>query len=115
MRPRSPLLNPIFAVLSLALAAFVVRTVLKVDLGGLNGFVEEWVYSGIELGAAALIIWRAATERRGRLAWSLLAVYVLLWTIGDLGWTLHYDHMDEAPFPNWTDAVYLSSYAFGYA
>ncbi len=35
-----------------------------------------------------------------------------LWAAADLMWTLHYNHMDDPPYPNLADVLYLATYPF---
>jgi two-component system cell cycle response regulator len=102
------------AVLAVGVVVHVAHVIVGVSFGPLNDFITRWLYTGIEGLATALLWARVAVLRRDRLAWSLFAVYATLWTIGDLGWTLDYDLVDDPPFPNWTDAVYIASYLFAY-
>jgi diguanylate cyclase (GGDEF)-like protein len=44
------------------------------------------------------------TERR---AWAFVAAGLLLWTAGDLYWTLVLYDLEEIPIPSWADAGYL--------
>jgi two-component system cell cycle response regulator len=112
---RSSLARPAIAVLTLGVLVYAARVVVGADLGPLNAFVDDALYSVVEIGATLVVGARAATVARDRLAWSLVAAYLLLWTIGDLGWTLHFDDVAEPPFPNWTDAFYVGSYGPAYA
>jgi diguanylate cyclase (GGDEF)-like protein len=113
---RPPLLYWTFALIAAGVAALFVHTGAKVDFGATgNEAVETWDYTAIEVLGTALVWWRVVADRRNRPGWSCLALYATLWTVADLGWTLHYDHLDEAPFPNWTDAVYITSDLFAYA
>jgi two-component system cell cycle response regulator len=102
-------------VLGLGLALYLVRTVAGVRVGLAAGAADDWLYSAIELLATALIWWRVATSRADRGAWAALAGFAMLWTVGDLGWTLSLDGQADPPFPNWTDALYLAAYVLAYA
>ncbi|MDX6726118.1 MAG: hypothetical protein QOK49_923, partial [Baekduia sp.] len=115
MSVRSSTRIAVVAPLSLGLLVFTLRTAAGVGLGPLDGVIDDWGYTGIEVAAVTVVGARAALSARDRLAWSLMAVYLLLWSIGDLGWTLHFDDVADVPFPNWTDAFYVLSYGFAYA
>src|SRR3954447_22851335 len=105
----------VLAVLAGLVALHVSHLVGGVSLGPLNRYADNWLYTAIEVLATGLLWARVAIVGRDRAAWGMFALYATLWSIGDLGWTLHYDHVTEAPFPNWTDAVYVSSDLFAYA
>jgi diguanylate cyclase (GGDEF)-like protein len=113
VRPRS--FHVCFAALAACVVVHVAHVVCGVSFGAADGFIARWLYSVIEALATALLWARVATDPRDRPAWALFATYGTLWSIGDLGWTLKYDYVDDPPFPNWTDAVYIASYPFAYA
>jgi diguanylate cyclase (GGDEF)-like protein len=95
--------------LTLLLAVYVARTVF----GFWQGAVGDELYTLVEVAATAAVWWRAATARvRG--PWVALAAYATLWVLADLTWTVHYDLIDEPPFPNWSDPLYLVSYVCAY-
>jgi two-component system cell cycle response regulator len=115
MPSRSSLARLLLALLSLGLLFYGVRLVLDVGSGPLGALSDGALYTALEVGAIILVCGRAASVARDRLAWTALTLYLVAWTIGDLGWTLHFDALADPPFPNWTDAVYVVSYGFAYA
>jgi two-component system, cell cycle response regulator len=102
---------PRAALLVLTLGA--VLYALKVELALPLGVVGDWLFTAVEVAAALLVWWRAATGR-DRGPWAALALYATFWVLADLTWTLHYDKLDEPPFPNWSDPLYLVSYVCAY-
>ncbi len=76
---------------------------------------DKWLYSILEFGAAGLLLARAITERDQRWAWAAIGTGMLLWSIGDLLWTLWLDDVETPPYPSVADAVYFGSYAALYA
>ena len=58
---------------------------------------------------------RAIAVKRNRLAWALIALGLTCWTVGDLCWTLWFNAMEVAPYPNVADAFYLGMYVLLYA
>jgi two-component system cell cycle response regulator len=113
-RRRAPLLYLAFGALLVGLLLQVLGSVGALPFGARTGTVDDWLYSGVECGATGLLWWRALARRGDRPAWVSLAIYATLWSAGDLGWTLVLDAQPDPPFPNWTDALYLASYAFAY-
>ena len=101
-----------FAALFLVLAAHVVFTVglLSVPTG-----LTDVLYLAVEAGAVLLTAARAIAVKRNRLAWALIALGLTCWTVGDLCWTLWFNSMDVAPYPNVADAFYLGWYVLLYA
>jgi diguanylate cyclase (GGDEF)-like protein len=96
-----------FAALFAVLAAHVVLTVGLITV---PTAVTDVLYLIVEGGAVLLTAARAIAVKRNRLAWALIAVGLALWTIGDLCWTLWYNAMEVAPYPNVADAFYLGMY-----
>ena len=101
-----------FAALFLVLAAHVVFTVglLSVPTG-----LTDVLYLAVEAGAVLLTAARAIAVKRNRLAWALIALGLACWTVGDLCWTLWFNAMEVAPYPNVSDAFYLGMYVLLYA
>jgi two-component system cell cycle response regulator len=100
-----------FAALFTVLAAHVVLTVGLIDVA--TG-ITDVLYLAVEGGAVLLTAARAIAVKRNRFAWALIAVGLAFWTIGDLCWTLWFNAMDVAPYPNVGDAFYLGMYVVLY-
>ena len=79
---------------------------------GPERLINGWVYSAIEFTAAGLCIWRVIAVAEERAAWTMIAAWVSLWVISDLGWTIWLDDDEQIAYPNLTDAGYLTSYGF---
>ncbi len=88
--------------------AFFVAHTLGVGGRGLDGFASTWVYDALEILAVVAVAARAVLIRTERLAWSLLAVGIGFWTLGDLSWNVVYG--GNPPFPSLADVFYLSFY-----
>jgi diguanylate cyclase (GGDEF)-like protein len=114
MRSRPSVLRLAFAGLVLGALAYALRLTGRPALGAVGPTVDDALYTGIEVLATALVAVRVAVVPRARATWAALALCLALWTVGDLGWTLHYDDVAAPPLPNWTDAAYLVSYPFAY-
>ncbi len=76
----------------------------------LRWFCERWVYTAAEVVAVAVCIARVCTQKVNRLAWGLIAFGMLMWTSGDLVWTVWLDNVANPPFPSLADPLYLSMY-----
>ena len=57
----------------------------------------------------------AATRRRERGAWGLIGLGLLLWSGGDLVWTVWLTNLENPPYPSVADGLYLGSYVAIYA
>jgi two-component system cell cycle response regulator len=87
------------------------------DLGGpaLNGFVNDYLYTAIELVAVGLCLTRALRRAEDRAAWTLITVAVATWTAGDLLWTVWLNGLSAPPSPSIADGLYLTMYPAVYA
>jgi two-component system cell cycle response regulator len=99
-----------FGLLGLGLAVYLLRTVAGV-WAGIPAATADGLYSAIEFLATAMVWWRVVARREDRAAWSTLAIFATLWSVGDLGWTLSFAGQAMPPSPNWTDGVYVTAYA----
>lgn len=78
-----------------------------------SGYSTLWDGWVAHLGGAVLVVLvviRAATDRRNRLAWGLVAADQLLTLVGDLTYLLHDQNLDPEPFPAVSDALYIAGY-----
>jgi diguanylate cyclase (GGDEF)-like protein len=103
--------------LTLALAAMALATAFHAlhalfGLGGssLDGFTKDGVYMAIEFVAVAVCAARVLSRREHRAAWLLICVGLLMWTVGDLVWTVWIEDLPTAPYPSIADAFYLAMY-----
>ncbi|MFL5841447.1 MAG: putative bifunctional diguanylate cyclase/phosphodiesterase [Thermoleophilaceae bacterium] len=109
----SRLARTLLAALAAALLAYVAFLVLNV--GDPVGGLWDRVYNGIEFGAAGICLFRGLTSKRGEgRAWTLLALGMVCFALGDVYWTLVLKHKDEIPVPSPADAGYLLFYPFAY-
>src|SRR4051794_3576217 len=102
----------IFGLLAAATLAYAAHAITGI---GDESLFVDWVYSIIEIVAAAVCVARAVLVRRERAAWALIAANLVLWTAGDLIWMLWLEHLDSVPFPCVADAVYYAAYPALYA
>jgi two-component system cell cycle response regulator len=93
------------AVLLLGTAAEAVR--YTTPLLEWPGWVENVVYNGVLLGAAALCALCSILRRTERVAWALMALALALWAAGELYWTFALADLEEAPFPSIADGLWL--------
>jgi hypothetical protein len=100
-----------FAALFTVLLAHVAFTVGLISVATV---VTDVLYLAVEAGAVLLTAARAIAVKRNRLAWALIALGLAMWTVGDLCWTLWFNAMEVAPYPNVGDAFYLGMYVLLY-
>jgi diguanylate cyclase (GGDEF)-like protein len=102
-----------FAALGLLAALLVFYAVVVVGElpgEGLQAAVGRWVYDAVVLGAAAIVLWRAAVIPAERRAWLALGVGLLLWALGQTYYSLVLYDAEPAPFPSPADAGFLAFY-----
>jgi two-component system, cell cycle response regulator len=94
-----------------ALLAFYAVVVIG-ELGGegLQAAVGRWVYNVVVLGAAAIVLWRAARMPAERRAWLALGIGLLLWGLGQAYYSIVLYYAEPAPFPSPSDALFLAFY-----
>ncbi|HET9103481.1 MAG TPA: diguanylate cyclase [Solirubrobacteraceae bacterium] len=104
-----PVLAPAGAVIALALLVEAAVAVSGAD-GTARVIGDRWLYSGVELASLAVLAARIMRSRTDRLAWTLIWLGLLGWTVGDLIWSLWLDAMANPPTPSIADAFYLTMY-----
>ncbi len=112
---RSRTLPAAFGAIAAALAVQAAHALFDLGGPGLNGFVNDGLYTAIELVAVGLCLARALTRAEDRAAWLLISFAVIAWTAGDLLWTLGLDGLAKPPSTSVADGLYLTMYPAGYA
>jgi diguanylate cyclase len=103
-------------VLLAALAAITAANALF-GLGGhaMVAPIRNWVSSAIYVLVAAIIALRAVRIETSRRGWTLLAVGISLYGLGNLLWSLWIGNLSNPPIPSVCDALWLSFYPLGVA
>ena len=81
------------------------------DRAPYDTIAEDWIYTFVEFAGTALIFARVFSERSLRWPWAAIGIGMLMWSLGDLLWTLWLDNLESPPYPSFVDAVYFASYA----
>jgi two-component system cell cycle response regulator len=76
--------------------------------------VGRWVYDAVVLGAALLVLARAALIPAERGAWLALATGLLLWALGQTYYSVVLYYASPAPFPSPADFGFLAFYPASY-
>ncbi len=76
---------------------------------GVGNFFANYLYDGVGLAAAFACFARGLRDGE-RLAWWLIGLGVLAWTLGDIYWTVALETVANPPFPSLADAGYLGLY-----
>ncbi len=96
--------------LAALLAFYAVVVVGELPGEGLQDAVGRWVYDVVVLGAAAIVLWRAARMPAERHAWLALGIGLLLWALGQTYYSVVLYYAEPAPFPSPADAGFLAFY-----
>ncbi|HYH87979.1 MAG TPA: diguanylate cyclase [Solirubrobacteraceae bacterium] len=105
------LLRIVIGVLALGVVAHGLNATTGI---GSDVLFADWIYNLLMWGGVALCLARTLSVRAERGAWAALTAGLAVWSAADLTWTLHYNHLDEAPYPNFSDVLYLLTYPLTY-
>jgi diguanylate cyclase (GGDEF)-like protein len=73
--------------------------------------ITTWLYLLLMAVGSLLAIASVVRRRRERLAWAAISAGLVMWTTGDLIWSLWIGNMATQPYPSLSDFLYLASYA----
>jgi hypothetical protein len=77
---------------------------------GVDGLFDEWVNDGLLWCSAAACAGAALRTSRSRTAWSLVALAIASWAIGDTIWTIRFSGSATAPPTSISDVFWLAWY-----
>lgn len=109
--------KPAFAALGLLTGLLVFYAAVTIwTLGGasLQDPVGRWAYDAVVLGAALLVLARAALVPAERGAWLALGAGLLLWALGQTYYSVVLYYASPAPFPSPADLGFLAFYPASY-
>jgi two-component system, cell cycle response regulator len=92
------------------LALYAAIILWKLGDEALQDAAGRWVYDAVVLGAAAIVLWRAARIEAERRAWLWLGGGLLLWALGQTYYSVVLYYASPAPFPSPADVLFLSFY-----
>jgi hypothetical protein len=90
------------------LAFYAVVTLWSLGGESLLDATGRWVYDAVVLGAALVVLWRAAAIEVERRAWLALGIGLLLWALGQTYYSVFLYYADPAPFPSPADLLFLA-------
>jgi diguanylate cyclase (GGDEF)-like protein len=96
------------------LAFYAVVTLWSLGGESLLDATGRWVYDAVVLGAALVVLWRAAAIEVERRAWLALGIGLLLWALGQTYYSVFLYYADPAPFPSPADLLFLAFYPASY-
>jgi len=96
------------------LAAYAAVTIWTLGSASLQDAVGRWVYDAVVLGAALLVLARAALVPGERGAWLALGGGLLFWALGQTYYSVVLYYASPAPFPSPADFGFLAFYPASY-
>jgi two-component system, cell cycle response regulator len=100
----------LFALAALCLVALTVNALVGPGVAPYNDTAGRWLYTAAMFGGSALCLASVPSRGRERGAWAAIGLGVLLWSGGDLTWTLWLNNLDNPPYPTIADGLYVGSY-----
>ena len=104
----------LIALLGIGLLVQVVATLGPFPQTLMDSGPMDTLYNGILLGAAAVCLLRAASQRSERAAWTLLGIGMAVYASGNVYWSVALADLDAAPYPSPADGLWLGAYLFFY-
>ncbi|HET7507780.1 MAG TPA: diguanylate cyclase, partial [Solirubrobacterales bacterium] len=96
------------------LAVYAAVIIWTLGDASLQDAVGRWVYDAVVLGAALLVLARAAAIPAERGAWLALGGGLLLWALGQTYYSVVLYYASPAPFPSPADFGFLAFYPLSY-
>jgi diguanylate cyclase (GGDEF)-like protein len=92
------------------LAVYAAITWATLGSESLQDAAGRWAYDAVVVGAALIVLWRAATVASERRAWLTLGGAMLLWALGQTYYSVVLYYASPAPFPSPADLLFLAFY-----
>ncbi len=105
---RSRILTVALAAMGVAVTFHALHALFDVGGSSLDGFTKDGVYTAIEFVAVGVCGARVLRRGEDRVAWALICVGLLVWTAGDLVWTVWLNDVANPPYPSIADVFYLA-------
>jgi hypothetical protein len=96
-------------ILAAAVLAWAAHEAFGLGGSGADDFFRVWVADLVLWAAAALCLGGALAERRGRIAWMLVALGIASWALGDTIWSFRFEH-SAIPTTSISDVFWLAWY-----
>src|SRR5579875_2001166 len=114
VKPRRRGLWLVYGLLTAALAAYLVSTVVR-PASDHSTLLDGWLVDAIEVVACALCIGRGVVRRPDRAVALVLGCSLAAWTLGDVAQTVESLGGATPPTPSVSDLFYLAFYPLAYA
>ena len=81
---------------------------------GADALFVKWIYNFVLVGSAGLCLARGLAIRRERAAWLILGSSLLLWSAGNIYFTIFLFNAKQVPIPSLSDVAWLGFYPGAY-
>ena len=86
------------------------NALFDVGVGPLEGFLEKWSYNVVLVGASLVCIGSGIGGERERRVWLLLGISMLLWSLGNVYYSVVLWDKETIPVPSLSDAFWIAFY-----
>ena len=101
--------------MALLLLVAMVDALAGLEFGPLEGFVSKWSYNLVLLGSASACLARGLLVESGRRAWVLMGASLVLWTCGNIYYSMVLWDASVIPVPSISDGFWIVFYPFAFA
>ena len=102
---KKKVLGALAGVVFLGWLVFAAHAVLDVGKGPA---FDSWLYDGLMAAAGIACLLRAKLVKPERQAWVFFGAGLLLWTAGEIYWSIFLTGKEEVPIPSPADVLYLA-------
>lgn len=88
----------------------VIHALTDVSYGPLETFISKWSYNLVLLGGSLACVARGLLVTEGRRAWLLLGVSMVLWSFGNIYYSVALWDLSVIPVPSISDAFWIIFY-----
>jgi len=104
----------LLGLLGLLLAGMIAHAVFGLGGHGADALFVKWIYNVVLVGSAGSCLARGLAIRRERAAWLILGSSLLLWSAGNIYFTVFLFNDKQVPIPSLSDVAWLGFYPGAY-
>ncbi|MGH2700288.1 MAG: bifunctional diguanylate cyclase/phosphohydrolase [Actinomycetota bacterium] len=98
------------ATMAILLVVAMMGALTEISFGPLEGFVSKWSYNLVLLGSASACLARGLLVPAGRRAWCLLGTSLVLWSLGNVYYSVALWDLSVIPVPSISDGFWIVFY-----
>ena len=104
-----------FALLATMLLVTAANAAFGLEGAAAEKPIRDWLSSAVYILVAVLVALRAIKVEHKRVSWAIFAVGLSLYGLGNVLWSLWFEHLSAPPIPSICDVLWLSFYPLSYA